>query len=40
MAAAMAEWRLQLDVEPPYLVVKPNVSEEEFYRLADEDSDA
>ncbi len=30
---------MQLSVQPPYLIVKPGVSEEEFYRLADEDSD-
>ena len=27
------------DLEPPYLVVKPDMSEEDFYRLAGEDSD-
>jgi Uma2 family endonuclease len=27
------------DLEPPYLVIKPGMSEEDFYRLADEDSD-
>ena len=30
---------MQISLEPPYLVVKPGLSEEEFYRLADEDSD-
>ena len=30
---------MQIDLEPPYLIVKPSLSEEEFYRLADEDSD-
>jgi hypothetical protein len=30
---------MRLSLEPPYLIVKPGVSEEEFYRLADEDSD-
>jgi len=30
---------MQLTLEPPYLIVKPSVDEEEFYRLADEDSD-
>jgi Uma2 family endonuclease len=35
----MAEWRVHIDIEPPYLVVKPGLSEEDFYRLADEDSD-
>jgi Uma2 family endonuclease len=35
----MAEWRMHLDVEPPYLIVKPDRTEEDFYRLADEDSD-
>ncbi|HEY2737644.1 MAG TPA: Uma2 family endonuclease [Thermoanaerobaculia bacterium] len=28
-----------LDLEPPYLVIKPGVREEEFYALASEDSD-
>jgi Uma2 family endonuclease len=26
-------------LEPPYLIVKPGLSEDDFYRLADEDSD-
>jgi Uma2 family endonuclease len=30
---------MQIGLDPPYLVVKPGVSEEDFYRLADEDSD-
>jgi Uma2 family endonuclease len=30
---------MQISLEPPYLIVKPGISEEEFYRLADEDSD-
>jgi Uma2 family endonuclease len=30
---------MQMSLEPPYLIVKPGLSEEEFYRLADEDSD-
>jgi Uma2 family endonuclease len=30
---------MQIDLEPPYLIVKPSLSEEEFYRLAGEDSD-
>jgi Uma2 family endonuclease len=30
---------MQIDLEPPYLIVKPSLSEEEFYRLTDEDSD-
>lgn len=30
---------MQPNVEPPYLVVKPGISEDEFYRLAHEDSD-
>jgi Uma2 family endonuclease len=34
----MAAWRMNLDLEPPYLIVKPSMSEEDFYRLADEDS--
>ena len=28
-----------LEVEPPFLVIKPGLSEEDFYRLAGEDSD-
>jgi Uma2 family endonuclease len=35
----MAGWRMHLDIEPPYLVVKPDMTEADFYRLADEDSD-
>lgn len=31
--------RMQISLDPPYLIVKPGLSEEEFYRLADEDSD-
>jgi Uma2 family endonuclease len=34
----MAQWRVHLDIEPPYLLVKPDMSERDFYRLADEDS--
>ena len=30
---------MHIDIEPPYLVVKPGLGEEDFYRLADEDSD-
>lgn len=30
---------VELDLEPPYLIVKPGLSEDDFYRLADEDSD-
>jgi Uma2 family endonuclease len=30
---------MQINLEPPYLIVKPGISEEEFYRVADEDSD-
>lgn len=30
---------MRLDLEPPYLVIKPGVSEAEFYLLAGEDSD-
>jgi len=30
---------MQMELEPPYLIVKPSVSEEEFYRSANEDSD-
>ena len=29
---------MHVDLEPPYLVVKEGVTEEDFYRLADEDS--
>jgi len=29
---------IQMHLEPPYLIVKPGVSEDDFYRLADEDS--
>jgi len=35
----MGDWRVHLDIEPPYLVVKPDMTEDDFYRLADEDSD-
>src|SRR5262249_37451892 len=35
----MAVWRMHLDVEPPFLLVKPGLTEGDFYRLADEDSD-
>ena len=36
----MATWdgHMHIDIEPPYLVVKPFMTEEDFYRLADEDS--
>lgn len=30
---------MHIEVEPPYLIVKPGLSEDDFYRLADEDSD-
>jgi len=30
---------MHIDIEPPYLVVKPGLSEDDFYRLAGEDSD-
>ena len=30
---------MQVDLEPPFLLIKPGVSEEEFYQLAGEDSD-
>ena len=30
---------MDVHLEPPYLIVKPGVTEEDFYRLADEDSD-
>lgn len=30
---------MQISLEPPYLIVKPGFSEEDFYRLANEDSD-
>jgi Uma2 family endonuclease len=37
----MVTWdgRMHIDIEPPYLVVKPGLSEDDFYRLADEDSE-
>jgi Uma2 family endonuclease len=37
----MAVWdgHMHIDLEPPYLIVKPGLSEDDFYRLADEDSD-
>jgi Uma2 family endonuclease len=35
----MAAWRMHVDIEPPYLVVKPDMTEADFYRLANEDSD-
>src|SRR5262245_60234608 len=34
----MGKWRMHLDIEPPYLLVKPDMTEHDFYRLADEDS--
>lgn len=39
--ACMATWdgHLHIEIEPPYLVVKPGLSEDDFYRLADEDCD-
>lgn len=30
---------MHIDLEPPYLIIRPGFTEEEFYRLADEDSD-
>lgn len=30
---------MQISLEPPYLIVRPGVAEDEFYRLATEDSD-
>lgn len=30
---------MEIALDPPYLIVKPGVTEEEFYRLANEDSD-
>jgi len=30
---------MQPHLDPPYLIVKPGLSEDDFYRLADEDSD-
>ena len=30
---------MEYQLEPPFLIVKPGVSEDDFYRLADEDSD-
>jgi Uma2 family endonuclease len=35
----MGEYEITLTVEPPFLLVKPNVTEEEFYRDATEDTD-
>jgi Uma2 family endonuclease len=37
----MVTWdgHMHIDIEPPYLVVKPGLSEDDFYRLAGEDSD-
>ncbi len=35
----MATYQITLTVEPPFLLVKPFVTEEEFYRDATEDSD-
>ena len=35
----MADYEITLKVEPPFLLVKPFVTEEEFYRDATEDSD-
>ena len=37
----MAVWdgHMHVDLEPPYLITKPGLTEEDFYRLADEDSD-
>lgn len=32
-------FRMQMALDPPYLIVKPGLSEEEYYRQADEDSD-
>ena len=39
--ACMATWdgHMHIDIEPPYVVVKPGLTEDDFYRLADEDSD-
>ena len=30
---------MHIPLEPPYLIIKPGISEDEFYRLAGEDSD-
>ena len=30
---------MQISLEPPYLIIKPGITEDEFYRLAGEDSD-
>ena len=35
----MADYEITLKVEPPFLLVKPFVTEEEFYRDGTEDSD-
>jgi len=38
MARAVASPVRQLDIEPPYLVVVPGLTEKDFYKLTDEDS--
>jgi len=30
---------MEITLEPPYLIIKPDLSEDDFYRLADEDAD-
>lgn len=30
---------MQVELEPPFLIIKPGISEEDFYRMAGEDSD-
>jgi Uma2 family endonuclease len=30
---------VEITLEPPYLIIKPDLTEEDFYRLADEDAD-
>jgi len=39
VAAECYSRRMEVNLEPPFLIVKPGVSEEDFYRQADEDSD-
>ena len=35
----MEPFVIRHDLEPPFCIIKPGMSEEEFYRLAGEDSD-
>lgn len=41
VSTSLASWyalAMDIPLEPPFLIIKPGVSEETFYRLADEDS--